>query len=141
MNIGVAEHATTNFYYNLTLIGADFDQSTFGIVIPEQWVYKQDLDVNILLLRETGVLDDLRTIWFQAKTCSDTSGTPTTIDIDSLLDLFLIFGINNILAILLFLYKLRFMIKDYIISIFRKNASLTQKNLSIIRNSSITIQL
>ncbi|CAF1411350.1 unnamed protein product [Adineta steineri] len=34
-----------------------------------------------------------------------TSGTPTIIDIDSLLDLFLTFGIINILAILLFLYK------------------------------------
>ncbi|CAF4413231.1 unnamed protein product, partial [Adineta steineri] len=56
-DIGVAEYDTNNIFCNLTLVGADFDKSSFDIVIPKDWLYTQDLDVTILSLTETDVLD------------------------------------------------------------------------------------
>nr|4IO2_A Chain A, Glutamate receptor 1 [Adineta vaga]4IO2_B Chain B, Glutamate receptor 1 [Adineta vaga]4IO3_A Chain A, AvGluR1 ligand binding domain [Adineta vaga]4IO3_B Chain B, AvGluR1 ligand binding domain [Adineta vaga]4IO4_A Chain A, AvGluR1 ligand binding domain [Adineta vaga]4IO4_B Chain B, AvGluR1 ligand binding domain [Adineta vaga]4IO5_A Chain A, AvGluR1 ligand binding domain [Adineta vaga]4IO5_B Chain B, AvGluR1 ligand binding domain [Adineta vaga]4IO6_A Chain A, AvGluR1 ligand bindin len=69
MDIGTAEYVTNNIYCNLTLVGEDFDKSTFGIVTPKEWLYAKDLDVNILSLRETGILDNLKKKWFQTKAC------------------------------------------------------------------------
>lgn len=123
MDIGVAEYATNNIYCNLTLIGADFEISAFGIVIPKDWIYAQDLDVNILSLRELGNLDDIRKKWFQAKTCPDSSDGPNAMGIESLGGLILTFGVICILALLVFIWKNRYMIKNYVFTLFRrKNA-------------------
>ncbi|CAF4306399.1 unnamed protein product, partial [Rotaria sordida] len=62
---GIAQYATNNIYCNLTLVGDGFDVGIFGIVTPKQWLYAQDLDVNILSLRETGQLEKLRQKWFE----------------------------------------------------------------------------
>ncbi|UJR27771.1 hypothetical protein I4U23_009043 [Adineta vaga] len=135
MDIGVAEYATNNIYCNLTLLGADFAISTFGIVIPKQWVYAQILDVNILALREDGSLDSLRAKWFQAKTCPEPSNEPTAMGIESLIGLFLTFAVISILSIILFLYQKRFMLKDYMISLCRKKITFTGNNASAQQNS------
>ncbi|CAF0799844.1 unnamed protein product [Adineta ricciae] len=134
MDIGVAEYATNNIYCNLTLVGADFETSAFGIAIPKNWVYAQILDVNILSLREAGSLDDLRTKWFQAKTCPEASNVPTSMGLQSLIGLFLTFAIISVLSVILFLYKKRFMLKDYMMSMFRNKSSFTQQNACIRRN-------
>jgi ABC-type amino acid transport substrate-binding protein len=118
MDIGVAEYATNNIYCNLTLVGADFDSSTFGIVIPKQWIYKQDLDVNILLLRESGQLDDLRSKWFQAKTCQDGSNGPTAMKIESLGGLFITFAVISILSIFVLIWTNRYIIKNYLSNLY-----------------------
>ncbi|CAF4029539.1 unnamed protein product [Rotaria sp. Silwood2] len=107
LDAGAAEYITNNIYCNLALIGEDFDKGAFGIITPKQWLYGQDLDVNILSLRETGNLDNLRRKWFQVKKCSDSSSTSTAIEIESLVGLFLIFGIICILSLLLFAWKKR----------------------------------
>ena len=39
MDAGVVEYATNNIYCNLTLVGADFDKSAFGIVFQKNWLY------------------------------------------------------------------------------------------------------
>ncbi|CAF4806051.1 unnamed protein product, partial [Rotaria sp. Silwood2] len=46
------EYVTKKIYCNLTLVGIDFSRSSYGIVIPKQWLYAKDLDVVILSLRE-----------------------------------------------------------------------------------------
>lgn len=56
MDISVTEYATSNIYCNLTLIGAGFEKSAFDIVIPKQWIYAQDLNVNILSLENHLIL-------------------------------------------------------------------------------------
>ncbi|CAF4714054.1 unnamed protein product [Rotaria sp. Silwood2] len=94
---GVAEYITNNIYCDLTLIGEGFDQGAFGILIPKQWLYDQDLDVNILSLKELGNLDTLRRKWFQVKKCSDSSETPRVIGIESLSGLFIVFGVICVL--------------------------------------------
>ncbi|CAF4381816.1 unnamed protein product, partial [Rotaria sordida] len=69
LDSGVAEYITNNVYCNLTLVGAEFDKSEFGIVVPKDWAYEQDLDVKILELRESGELDRLEEKWFQKNGC------------------------------------------------------------------------
>ncbi|CAF4910158.1 unnamed protein product, partial [Rotaria sp. Silwood1] len=104
---GVAEYMTNNIYCNATLIGEDFDTSVFSIITPKQWLYGQDLDVHILSLKESGVLDDLRRTWFQVKKCSDSLVTSTAIGIESLIGLFIIFGAICILSLSLFAWEKR----------------------------------
>jgi hypothetical protein len=55
IDIGIAEYVTNNISCNLTMIGADFHKSSFGIVMPKQWLYVQYVDVYILSLRESQV--------------------------------------------------------------------------------------
>ncbi|CAF4362157.1 unnamed protein product, partial [Adineta steineri] len=62
----------------------DFDQSAFGIAIPKLWLYAENLDINILLLRESGDLDDLKRKWFQGTTCSTSSDIITSTTIESM---------------------------------------------------------
>ena len=52
MDIGVAEYAANHIYCNFTLIRADFDKSSFSIVIPKQWLYVQDVDIYINIKRD-----------------------------------------------------------------------------------------
>ena len=111
MDIGVAEYVTNNIYCNLTLVGADFDKSTFAIATPKQWLYGQDLDVNILALRESGALDELKSKWFQINNCQDSNEAPTGIGINALSGLFLTFGVITVLSLLLFVWQKRCVIK------------------------------
>jgi ABC-type amino acid transport substrate-binding protein len=111
MDIGVAEYVTNNVYCNLTLVGSDFDKSTFAIATPKQWLYGQDLDVNILALRESGVLDELKRKWFQINSCQDSIEAPPGIEINALSGLFLTFGIISVLSLLLFAWEKRCVVK------------------------------
>ncbi|UJR18429.1 hypothetical protein I4U23_005334 [Adineta vaga] len=59
-DIGSGEYIVNNVYCNLTLGGKGFDKNVFDIVTPKQWLYVTDLAVNILVLRESGVLESLK---------------------------------------------------------------------------------
>jgi hypothetical protein len=48
----------------LTPVGQDFAPSLYGIAYPKQWLYGKDLNVMILSLRESCVLDNLKREWF-----------------------------------------------------------------------------
>ncbi|CAF1428764.1 unnamed protein product [Adineta steineri] len=100
-----AEYVTNNIYCNLTLVGADFDKSNFGIVVPKGWLYLQDLNLNILSLKEAGNLDDLESTWFGSSTCSAVSETTTAMGVNAMAGLFLTFLIITILSLLLFLWN------------------------------------
>ena len=107
MDIGTAEYITNNVYCNLTLVGESFDKSVFGIVIPKNWLYTRDLDVNVLSLRELGELDNLKQKWFQKSSCPEPSQTSTAMKVEPMGGLFLIFGVISILSLLLFIWSKR----------------------------------
>lgn len=107
MGAGVAEYITSSVYCNLTAVGESFDNSVFGIVTPKEWIYAHDLDVNILSLRELGILDQLRQKWFKVNNCYKSSDTSTEMIIESMSGLFLTFGVICILSLLLFAWKKR----------------------------------
>jgi len=111
-DIGMGEYITNNIYCNLTLIGANFDKGVFGIVIPKQWLYAQELDVNILSLRESGLLDNLKIKWFQTKNCPDSTEISNAMGIESIGGLFLTFGVISILSLLLLGWKKRYIFKN-----------------------------
>jgi hypothetical protein len=108
---------TSNVYWNLTLVGGDFDSSALGIDFQKKWQYGKDLDVNILNLGESGALDDLRSKWFQGSSCSQSSDSSTAMTIESMAGLFLIFGIICVLAGILFIWTKRSIIKRLSINI------------------------
>ena len=101
IDIGVAEYVTNNIYCNLTLVGADFEKSAFAIATPKQWLYGQDLDVNLLALRESGALDELRSKWFEVSNCPSSSETTDSIGIEVLSGLFITFGVISVALICL----------------------------------------
>ncbi|CAF3543472.1 unnamed protein product [Rotaria sp. Silwood1] len=84
MDASIAEYITNNIYCNLTLIGKDFHKGDYGIVTEKQWLYTKDLDVNILSLRESGQLDELRRKWFQKNNRPGSFETSTVIKIESM---------------------------------------------------------
>ncbi|UJR06889.1 hypothetical protein I4U23_011178 [Adineta vaga] len=114
LDSGLAEYLTNNVYCNLTLIGESFDGGVFGIVTSKQWIYRQDLDVAILALREEGIIDDLISKWFQKKNCPDVTQTSTAMGIDSMGGLFFIFGIIVLLSIGLFTWTKRSFMKEHL---------------------------
>ncbi|CAF4169376.1 unnamed protein product [Rotaria magnacalcarata] len=138
MDIGTAEYMTNNIYCNLTVIGEDFDKGGFGIVTPKEWLYAKDLDVNILLLRESGELDDLRQKWFQKRNCLNLDETSIAMQINSLGGLFLIFTIGTFLSLLLFLWSKRFIIKNNSLSLLRRKKFLFKRKTNMMKHSSKT---
>ncbi|CAF3889558.1 unnamed protein product [Rotaria sordida] len=113
LDSAIAEYFTNNIYCNLTLIGEDFRKGGYEIIIPKKWVYANDLDVQILSLRESGQLEQLRRKWFQKKICPISYEISTAIQIKSMSGLFLIFGLITILSFLLFLWSKRSTFKKH----------------------------
>ncbi len=103
------------------------------LVMPKQWIYVQDVDVLILSFREAGTLDNLRTKWFANQICPDVDNTPTAMDIASLAGLFLTFAVIGILSILLFMWRTRCTIIDYLLDVAHRNNLLTRVQMSMIR--------
>ena len=104
IDVGVGEYITNNIYCNLTLIGDGFDNGAFGIVTTKDWLYTQDLDVNILKIRESGELEILKQKWFQGKICMDTVETSTAMRVENLGGLFLTFAVISVLSVILFFW-------------------------------------
>jgi len=117
---GVAEYMTNNVYCNLTLVGAEFERTTFGVAMPHNWIYAADLNENILSLRESGDLDDLRATWFQSKTCPVISNDSDPMGVNSLGGLFITFGAVSILALIVYFWMNRMFIKHYISYLIRR---------------------
>ncbi|CAF1282241.1 unnamed protein product [Rotaria sordida] len=106
-DISAIEYYTNNVYCNLTFVGKDFAPSSYGIAYPKQWLYGKDLDVIILSLRESGVLDDLKEKWFDKNVCQDSSSSyvSTSINMEQMSGLFVTFGLISILSLVLFISK------------------------------------
>jgi len=128
MDAGVLEYVTSSVYCNLTLVGVDFEKSAFGIVIPKQWLYAENLDVNILSLRESGELDNLKRKWFQSSTCFDAADTPTGTSINALSGLFATFAVVTSLAIFLYVWKKWHAIKNSLLTLTHRTNSLAETN-------------
>lgn len=142
MDIGTGEYLTNNIYCNLTLIGEDFEKGVFGIVTPKEWLYTKDLDVNILLLRESGELDELRQKWFQKRNCPNLDRAADAMQIDSMGGLFAIFATISLLSLLFFIWSKRFIIKKKLFYLLRRktlNTSMTKTDS--IKHSSTLVEL
>ncbi|CAF1610757.1 unnamed protein product, partial [Adineta ricciae] len=113
-DIGSLEYATNNVYCNLSLVGSDFAGSAFGIVYPKKWLYASNLDVVILSLRETGVLDDLKRKWFQKSVCqaSSSDDVSTSIEVGTMSGLLLTFAVLNAISVIVFLWTKRIIIRE-----------------------------
>ncbi|CAF3274414.1 unnamed protein product [Rotaria sp. Silwood2] len=140
MDVGAAEYITDNVYCNLTLVGAGFDNSVFGIVFRKNWLYEQDLDVNILSLRESGSLDRLKVKWFQTNKCPASYSilSDISVGIGTIGGLFVTFAAISILSLLLFAWTRRLLIKDILFKLIRRKVSSIEQNPSDTTHSTKT---
>ncbi|CAF0954314.1 unnamed protein product [Rotaria sordida] len=136
INSGTGEYVTNNIYCNLTLTGTEFEKGVFGIVTPREWLYAQDLDVNILALRESGDIENLRQKWFGVQNCPDSFEESTAIGISALSGLFLVFGVIVILSLLLFAWTKRHNIKNCLFILIHRKKSSAETEDSMKRRSS-----
>jgi polar amino acid transport system substrate-binding protein len=113
MDACILEYITSNVYCNLTVVGPDFEKSAFGIPYQKGWQYGKEFDVNILALRESGDLDNIVSKWFQGTYCSSQSSVDSAaMTIEAMAGLFLTFAVICVLALLLFVWQKRLIIKD-----------------------------
>ncbi|CAF0767824.1 unnamed protein product [Adineta ricciae] len=134
MDSGVLEYVTNNIYCNLTLVGKDFEPSAFGIVFQKNWQYEQILDINILGLREAGTLEDLRKKWFEATYCSQIGETSQAMSIESMVGLFITFGVISTIGLIAFLWKKRFVIRNFIVKLKEREKSSSRESIKISRD-------
>ncbi|CAF1330881.1 unnamed protein product [Rotaria sordida] len=117
----VIEYAVNNYFCDeLTVTGVGFVKSLFGIVLPKDWLYKRDLDVHILAMRESERLESLENIWLKYRTCSSSSSSSNpnhtddskseTFSLDALGGLFLTFLIITAIAFGLHIWHCRVVI-------------------------------
>ena len=126
-DVGVLNYATTNIYCNLTLVGVDFERTSFGIAVQKNWQYARELDINILSLKETGALTKLKDTWFEGNHCVAPPAPSTAMTIESMAGLFLTFGIISILAIFIFLCTKRLILKNHLLTLIRSKSLLSQR--------------
>ena len=130
---GLLEYATSNVYCNLTLVGVDFDRSSFGIAVQKKWQYTQQLDTNLLSLRESSSFEKLKEKWFQGNRCGESNPVSTAMSIESMAGLFLTFGVISVLAMLLFLWTKRFVMRDYVLIAVWSQKILSKKKTFLAR--------
>jgi ABC-type branched-subunit amino acid transport system substrate-binding protein/ABC-type amino acid transport substrate-binding protein len=139
MDDGIAEYITSNIYCNLSIIGTSFEQNSFGIVIQKNWAYAKDLDVSTLALSEAGDLNKLRTKWFSASTCAQLPDDSTAMTLESMAGLFLTFALICVLALLLFMWQKRIIIKNFILSLIYGKTSYVKEDVNVKEDSTTTI--
>ncbi|CAF1268664.1 unnamed protein product [Rotaria magnacalcarata] len=127
IDTGSAEYMTNDVYCNLTIAGSGFDVGIFAIPMRKGWIYANDLDVALLLLRESGDLNNLYAKWFQYKNCPDNSVLTDAIDSRALIGLFMVFGIVCVLSIFIFAWGKLHMTKKLTGRIYRIIDSLNKK--------------
>jgi hypothetical protein len=67
-NLSLA-YNTNNKYCDLMTVGADFAHSSYSLPIKQDWLYKEDLNSNILSLIDTQELDRIFNKWFLQHSC------------------------------------------------------------------------
>ncbi|UJR16836.1 hypothetical protein I4U23_003735 [Adineta vaga] len=133
----VSEYIVNNIYCNLTLIGKDFNTNAFGIAFQKTWQYKEILDRTILLLRESGQLDDLKRKWFKTTICSESVQiTSQAMTLESMAGLFVTFAVISFIALIVFLWKKRYHIQ-YFLSNLKHTKTLFIKRDVVKTNQSI----
>ncbi|CAF1481039.1 unnamed protein product [Rotaria magnacalcarata] len=133
MDSGTTEYITNNVYCNLTSVGSDFDHSSLAIVIPKGWLYEQDLDVNVLELQEAGVLDELKTKWFETSICADNPSDRTGITFETMSGLFLTFAVICALSIILFIWTKRWNMINYLFKLVGRSSPLSKQGTTVTR--------
>ncbi|CAF3223467.1 unnamed protein product [Rotaria sp. Silwood2] len=101
-------------------IGDGFDTGVFGIVTPKQWLYAQDLDVNIL------------------SNCPDSTTKSTAIGIEAVGGLCITFAVIRFLLLLLFIWAKRYNIKNYLSKLICRQESSIKGKYSMKTNSNET---
>ena len=65
-----AQYFIQQEYCQLEVAGLPFGKSDFGIVLPKEWPYKQDLDAHILELTTNGDIDQLLETYYHQNRCN-----------------------------------------------------------------------
>jgi len=105
-----ADYLTQTKYCDLEATGLPFGRTEFGIAVPKKWPYKDDLDKNIIYLKESSAIDNLLAKWFQQKNCDRTNeatnnGFGDGLTLEQTRGLFIVFIVLTSINILFFILK------------------------------------
>lgn len=108
IDVAIADSSSADYftqtpdYCQLEVTGIPFGKTYFGIALPKQWRYKQDLDNHIMQLKLDGEIDRLLKKWFQQKNCDsksrDENNHLTVIEVSGLFYIFIGLTTVNLVA-------------------------------------------
>nr|XP_047142414.1 glutamate receptor ionotropic, NMDA 1 [Hydra vulgaris] len=91
---------------NLLTVGDQFGRSGYGIGVPKDSPWSDDISLSILYLQERGIMEELETRWINFGTCDsiDDMNKPTTLELSHMLGVFIMVavGIGGGLIIVIF---------------------------------------
>jgi ABC-type amino acid transport substrate-binding protein len=116
IDVAVADSSSADYftqtpaYCQLEIADISFSKTYFGIALPKDWRYKQDLDNHIIDLKINGEIDRLVAKWFKQNTCDHENGNENNGLGDGLTmleasGLFYIFGVLTIVNVFAFILK------------------------------------
>lgn len=111
INVAIADSASADYftqtpgYCQLEEVGIPFGKTYFGIALPKQWPYKQDLDDHIMDLKLNGEIDRLLERWFQQKHCDRNNGIGDDLDALEISGLLYIFASLTLINLIAFVFR------------------------------------
>ncbi|CAF1105003.1 unnamed protein product [Adineta steineri] len=105
-----ADYITQTDHCDIEMAGLPFGRTNFGVAIPKHWIYKDDLDKNLMDLRTGSAFDTLLIKWFQQKNCDredeiKNNGFGDGLTLLQTRGLFILFSIFTTINIILFILK------------------------------------
>lgn len=97
------EYHTNNIYCTLIPVGVEFSHSSYSLPVKKDWLYKADLNFNILSLIKSEDLDRISSKWLTSRVCSKADASVMKnkpIPLESTVGLFILFFIICFICIL-----------------------------------------
>ena len=64
-----ADYLIQQEFCQLEIVGTPFSKTDFGVAVPKEWPYLQDLNTHLLKLRANDKIQELLAIYYQQDTC------------------------------------------------------------------------
>ena len=107
-NLSITYHVN-NVYCDLMAVGTEFSHSSYQLPIKQDWLYKAELDFNILSLLESPEFDQISNKWLESHSCSRTNtfdSSKKVITVETMSRVFIIYVCVSSIAILIhFLWR------------------------------------
>ena len=91
-----------NYYCDLMTVGIEVGVSSYEFPVRKDWLYREELDDNILSLLESPEFDTIKTKWFKSSKCGKSNALVTKknpISLVSASGVFIVYAICSVIAL------------------------------------------